>query len=525
MTDYGLASLVVAGVPETILLLLPYWFIPPRFRATIFIVLGWSAIWFTANILYFRNFGDVLSVEAIEMTENLNGFVVDSAIHSFRIVDLIFFLPTCLLIIVYALYFRRSVTAKDSTFGRLTKLYALTISIIIIVLWQGFLLYRDYREEVSPLEHLTDFTRVKRSGIIRSYGYIHYMLLDIYHTIRSPYIPLGDDRLKIEHYIKSRYTAAKSDDESCRHTPPNLILIIVESLNSDAITIEYSGKQIAPHLQRLLADSSVFRALNVKQMAGIGRSSDGQFIYNTGLLPTTDRVTAFTYGNADYPSIAKALGINAEEIIGEGRALWNHASTSRSYGYNHLHDITELPDYRKSESDSMIFNRAIAYVDSVKTPFMLEITTLSMHQPYLENDYPAGEIRDAIGNNERAYYLESVNYFDRQLNRFINHLDQAGILESCVIALASDHIAPLQLTTGATAYDLTFILLNGPKGGTANGEILQTDLYPTLLYAMGRTDYFWQGVGRNLFIESSKATPVDSARHISDLIIKGGFFR
>ncbi|MCM1110482.1 MAG: LTA synthase family protein [Clostridium sp.] len=519
--DYRPWTLFAAGFPETLILLLPYWLITPRLRPTIFIPLSLSALWLLANSLYFRNFGDVLSVDAFGMTDNLGRIVVDSAVNSFRPCDLLLFMPTVVLALIYPFCFGRRVTAPRTRFRRRTRVAALAATAFVAILWQGFLFFRDFRDGILPREHAGEFARTSRSGYIRSYGYLQFLLSDLRNSLKSPYRQLNDSELaEIARFTDRQRELLRDGTDSCRTAPPNLILIIVESLNSDALT------SAAPNLRRLLADTAgVFRALNVKPQIGIGRSSDGQFIYNTGLLPTEDRVTAFTYVPADYPSLAKAFGHRAEEIIGEGASLWNHNATSLSFGYDALHDIRELPDYRKPVADSVIFDRAIAFVDTVRQPFMLEITTLSMHQPYLESDYTPGALRRALGNSEKTYYLESVNYFDRHLGRFLDHLRSTDLLDSCVVAIASDHNAPLRLTDSETADDIAFIILNGPRGGSAEGIVVQADLYPTLLHATGRGDYSWPGVGRNLFDPDAPEISGDTGRRISDLIVRGGYFR
>ena len=63
--------------------------------------------------------------------------------------------------------------------------------------------------------------------------------------------------------------------------------------------------EIAPNLTEMLADSLTVSALNVEVQAGPGRSADGQFIINTGMLPLQSEALVAKYAHAVYPSVAK----------------------------------------------------------------------------------------------------------------------------------------------------------------------------------------------------------------------------
>ena len=53
-------------------------------------------------------------------------------------------------------------------------------------------------------------------------------------------------------------------------------------------------------------------------------------------------------------------------------------------------------------------------------------------------------------------------------------------------------------------------------------EILQMDLYPTILNIMGCDEYYWKGLGRNLL--DSSTVRVNNAEELSNQLIKRNFF-
>lgn len=71
----------------------------------------------------------------------------------------------------------------------------------------------------------------------------------------------------------------------------NLIFVIVESYLSATSDLKVDGKEITPFLNQLKRDSSVYYNGHVQPNINMGESSDGQFIYMTGLLPLKSDIT------------------------------------------------------------------------------------------------------------------------------------------------------------------------------------------------------------------------------------------
>lgn len=106
--------------------------------------------------------------------------------------------------------------------------------------------------------------------------------------------------------------------DSVSDYPVNLVFLIVESLPYRAVTLNDSI--LTPTLCNLVNDSSVI-TLPCKVLTRYGRSSDAQFMYNTGLLPLRTEPLVASYAHNNYPSLAKALGKESLEVIGESSNL------------------------------------------------------------------------------------------------------------------------------------------------------------------------------------------------------------
>ena len=139
-----------------------------------------------------------------------------------------------------------------------------------------------------------------------------------------------DEANRIKGFLNKQNQDYKQVESSSKDNKlDNLILIVVESLTSKAF--DYPEKEeYMPYLVSLEKDSTVLVVKNVIPQVTFGHSSDGQFMYNTGLLPLQEEALVMNYGEKDYPSLAKALAIESAEVIGEDKSSWRHSVTTRS---------------------------------------------------------------------------------------------------------------------------------------------------------------------------------------------------
>ena len=92
----------------------------------------------------------------------------------------------------------------------------------------------------------------------------------------------------------------------------NIIFIIVESYMSFASNLKVNGQEITPFLNSLRCDSSVYYNGMMKQNVTIGESSDGQFIYMTGILPLRSIITVSKAKDVRLQGLPKIIGKGKE---------------------------------------------------------------------------------------------------------------------------------------------------------------------------------------------------------------------
>ncbi len=220
-----------------------------------------------------------------------------------------------------------------------------------------------------------------------------------------------------------------------------------------------------------------------------GVSSDGQFIYNTGLYPSSEVTTIVSYGGNRYNSLAKRLEEHYSfEVIGESASLWNHAQTTKDYHYDRLVDNTNhRAKLEKRGKDEVIFEEAMNVIDTVRRPFFAFVTTISMHGPFTDEVEMLPWLRKANLPETLRNYYSMTHYFDASLGRFLEQVKRATADDPPLIVIAADHKTKVD---GAPVdhkdYTIPLLILNTPYTMRIEHPIGQVDVVPTILTLMGK---------------------------------------
>ena len=212
------------------------------------------------------------------------------------------------------------------------------------------------------------------------------------------------------------------------------------------------------------------------------------------------------FRSADYPSLPKALGYSlSAEVICESADIWQHSSTTQSYGYGMLYDHSV--DEESPDRDSRVLERAASVLDSLThySPYMLMVSTIDMHMPYTGPKKLSRPL-DVTGpewseyDNRCLNYITATHEFDRALGVFIDSVaakSRAAGSPLPVIAIVGDHAAPRNsLTPPLDTKYVPLIVCNTGRTLRYDIPIGQIDIFPTLLDIMGVDSYTLTSTGR-----------------------------
>jgi phosphoglycerol transferase MdoB-like AlkP superfamily enzyme len=339
-------------------------------------------------------------------------------------------------------------------------------------------------------------------------GYIaKQTFLEFYHKLRNRNVSTKQVAV-VTNYLDEHSQLCgderKAIQDSIAPKRKNVIFIIVESLNAWAVNRSYSGHEVTPTLNALIKGQGTVSALNMVTQVLTGVSSDGQFIYNTGMLPSSEVTTVYYYDNNKYISLAnKFKDKYSFEMICESASAWNHYSTTKAYSYDNLICDIEYKDMTIG-NDGKLFKKAIEVIDTIQKPFFAELTTISMHAPFKDVNVKRPHWINQQTNLTETMrdYLTVTNYFDTQLKSFIDALKQCGKYDDTMIFIASDHSV---IVEGATDEEnsqskIVFMALNTGINAQIEQAVGQVDVYPTILDLMGEYDpSTWTGLGLSMF--------------------------
>lgn len=479
-----LQNIVFAGI-----LLLPWLFAGPRWRWTILLPVWLLPAFIATCIWSFRFSGDFQPLANYLLIGNLDSVLIGSLATLVRPHDIVLFLSPAITTAVWCRYRRRIVKSHPGRPAAVAIASVCTLSIIAFTV-----------KELS--NHIED----NHGWADVAYDYFIKPRESRYQIFLHGGLPLYlSKELTLEIYIANRNREASPDDidkmsqfraahRALLAPPPvmgpkpqNLILIIVESLNSWAIDYEIGGRRVMPVLSGLLRQRGTLSALGMVSQVRSGTSSDGQLCYNTGFYPASDCTSAAYYHSNRYHGLAHLFRGNSLESICEPRFMWQHDLTNVAFGYGGIYDYVDATGLGNDEA---MFRRSLPLIDSLAATgrqFMAELVTLSMHVPY--NDDQVEKPAWITDGTEKGNYLAMANYFDACLGRFLDKLKTKSYHKNTLIAIASDHSSPVAgcRPTADDRDSIAFVALGTPYTRRIYHPVGQVDVYPTILDLLGRS--------------------------------------
>lgn len=561
--------LLVGFIGEALFMLLPAWLLPLRFFKSAVVCIVWLvALFMLVNLWYLRAWGDTMGVEALELIGNVNGMLIHSIEEVWHRKDLGIILTACVATI--AIFFI-SPFGKGKSLGIRSRLLLAALSLLGLVSSQLIIEIKDWRyTNNTNLQYegmLTHFSnRVSLPIITNKMSLFHdgitvFLAKSVAGALATPgdIENLSSQQIKtVKDFIRSNNVEYSiSDSLKSSNRAKNVVLIVVESLNAEAVGKNINGFPVTPVLDSLLEAEGTVSALNVITQVRRGGSGDGQFITNTGLQPLERVSTSMKKGSRNqFPSLTSKFSDKDPIIVfAEDASGWNERGTFSNFGFKKLFTVMDFPEMKEQfGADAAMFRFAAEKLSEVSQPFFLEMITASMHLPFVE---PTVEVPDWLQNasdlnrTEKNYYTVT-NYFDRELGLFIESLRSKKLLDDTQIYIASDHSqisafgeSTVTKSLHDTDFPMVFIATNTGISEKVSRTVGQIDLYPTILLLSG---YYtpdgntYNGVGTpvlNPELDSAyspehgiKGNPDSGllpnqrkAYEVSDIIIRSDWFR
>ena len=276
-------------------------------------------------------------------------------------------------------------------------------------------------------------------------------------------------------------------------TPPNIVLITLDTVRADRMGFLGSTRKLTPNLDVFARQSVVFSRAYAQ--APITTASHATIL--TGTYPQFHQVTDFGVPLAPdlpyAPQILSAHGYHTAAFIGS--LILDPASRSAP-GFERGFDLYDSNFHRRRPGEDryqsierrgeQVIAHALDWLDQQpRAPFFIWIHLYDAHDPY---DPPEPfKTRYAA-----TPYDGEIAYVDSVVGKLLAQLLMRGLYRDAMIAVMSDHGESLgdhgELTHGIFLYDSTIrvpLIVKLP-GGLGAGERIQTrarlaDVLPTIL--------------------------------------------
>ncbi|MDE5811884.1 MAG: sulfatase-like hydrolase/transferase, partial [Muribaculaceae bacterium] len=456
-TPSRVLTALLFALAESVVLMLPFvWW--RSWRYVMLPALWLLTAFFLLNQAFVRFGGEMPALTVFTMTDNVNNALIDSIRRLVRWVDA-GYIAVVIVFTVYWVKSWRKMRGCKQWLSKPVKRKATLLILVVLVVWQTaagvWAWYRYHSFDYAPRSASGWLTfKFRRVGVPMDVERPHYYLdfgltaytaasvvelldyLTVSHQLTDDQLALVESH--IARYADSDFTQLFADNRG-----KNLILIIVESLNSEFIDSEIGGVEVTPTLNRLIREPGTVSALNVVTQVRDGISSDGQMLLNTGLLPLTKGSTMMRYGAENsYESLATKLSGHYPAVYFANEPnFWNKGVSFANLGFGTIKSAEDfVVDPVEVGADRAMFDLIVRDLPKMKQPFFIEAVTMSMHYGlWPEDDVMSGDFAHEGYQPEHLKFVRSTQYFDSQLAWFLVQLKQMGLYDNTVVILASDH--------------------------------------------------------------------------------------
>lgn len=306
-----------------------------------------------------------------------------------------------------------------------------------------------------------------RVMVVNSWGPYVYQVDDLVQSLKPTFNNIFgyDSALKnVKDFYNENNKELKTNKYSGIFEGKNVIAIHAESLQRFTIGMELNGKEVTPNINKLIGSGMYFN--NFYAQVGVGTSSDSEFTYATGLLPSNNGTVFVNYYNNKFitmQNLLKNKNYYVFSMHGNVGDFWNRETMHMNMGYDKMYDKDAFvidEEYGLGLSDKSFFRQVVPMIKDIKAnvggPFYGTLITLTNHTPWKDADIYSdldtgaytiinGEIirRKYLDDTLMGRYLKSVNYMDQAIGKFIDDMDQEGLLDNTVIVIYGDHDARL----------------------------------------------------------------------------------
>ncbi len=235
----------------------------------------------------------------------------------------------------------------------------------------------------------------------------------------------------------------------------NVIILQLESLNEYIIGKQVNGKEITPNLNKFFNDN-IYCSDMYNQ--GLGSTADSEFEMENSMYPLENGYVFQKYYNNTWLDIYSTLrenGYYTSFMHPNTSTFWNREEVyNTGYQVDEYNDINSFQNIEQAGefySDEGFLEEAVQIMNSYEGKFCTTLVSVTTHIPFyldgvsdLENKVTitqddVSEFEDETFRN----YLISCNFVDYAFGKFIQELEETGLIENSILIVYGDHGASI----------------------------------------------------------------------------------
>ena len=293
-------------------------------------------------------------------------------------------------------------------------------------------------------------------------------------------------------------------------TPPNVVLIVLESFSADYMGGYNDGEGYTPFIDSLMDHSLVFDrcfANGFKSIEGIPSLTAG-----TPSLMHSPYISSVYASNRlnSLPLLLAELGYRSSFYHGATNGSMGFDIFCKSAGFDHYKGRTEYANDKDFDGQWGIWDEQFLQyfakdLEQGSTPFFTTFFSLSSHHPFevpeeYEGKFPEGD---------HPMY-KAIGYSDHALQKFFETAKEQDWYDNTLFIITADHAGPRirtysHTTLGRYHIPLLFFHPNAPLKGRRSYPVQQLDVLPSVLHYVGYKKPF-VSFGKSVFERSPDHT-------------------
>ena len=490
------------------------------------------SLWLFANILYYREFSNFLSLSIIKTSGSTADNLGKSIVGITRATDFLTFIDIAFVIILMI-----SKIVKYDLRPLKLKFNLLLEGIAVLLI--GINLMMAQKDRPGLLTRTFD-----NSYIVKYLGMNEYAVYDAFKTAQtSEQMAKANvsDLQAVKKYLKLNYVKPNSAYTGVAKGK-NVMVIHLESFQQFLIGYKWKGKEVTPNLNKLYHAKNTLSFSNFYNQVGQGKTSDAEMMLENSLFGLQSGSAMSSYGTSNTFESAPAIlsqqgGYTTAVMHGGAGSFWNRNNAYKQFGYEYFMPLSYYQNKPKyyigyGLKDKIFFSQSIKYIERLPQPFYLKLITVTNHYPYDLDKKNQSIAKTETGDETVDGYVQTAHYLDQAIGQLMRWLQKTGLAKNTLLVFYGDHYgisgnhhkasAELLNQDEFTNFDnLKFqrvplmFHMKGLKGGikkTYGGEI---DVLPTLLNLLGIKNQKTIQFGHDLL---SKKAPQIVAQRNGDFI-------